>query len=243
MRSHGTSVDRRVAFIERLAPLAGRLDARRVLDIGCGRQALWTRAYVQSGAEVVAVEIDAGRCREAAARLHESPPAGGGRVLGVVCADGERLPLDSGSVSFVHCAQVLEHVGSPRGFLEEVRRVLEPGGAAYVTAISRFAPRDPHFGVVGVNWLPPRLGDRVLDWIGASNPEGQRLADMHYFSRRGLRRLFASSGLELVADLKRRERIERHGPVGGRFADFWGPVRSPAFHTLVRRVDRGRTFV
>ena len=127
-------------------------------------------------------------------------------------------------------------MASPRAFLAELRRVLLPGGYAYLTAINRFAFRDPHFGVRGINYLPRRLADRVLDWLGAPNPEGQALSRMHYFTRAGFRRLCAASGLETVADLKRAERRARHGVVGGVVADLWGgTVRSAAFHLLVRR--------
>ena len=143
---------------------------------------------------------------------------------------------DHASVAFVHCAQVLEHVASPAAFLGELRRVLVPGGHAYVTAINRHALRDPHFGVLGVNYLPRAFADRVLGWLGANNPEGQSLSEMHYFSRRGFRRLCGATGLEMVADLKQRERLVRHGAVSGRLADLWGTaVRSAAFHLLVRR--------
>jgi ubiquinone/menaquinone biosynthesis C-methylase UbiE len=236
MASLGSSVERRVGFVTGLEALAGPFADRVVLDLGCGRHALWTRAYVARGARVVALEIDPERCREAVARLAEAPPSGGGAVLGVVRGDGERLPLGAASVAFVHCAQVLEHVRSPATFLAELRRVLAPGGCGYLTAINRHALRDPHFGVVGVNLLPRRLGDRVLDWLGAVNPEGQRLSEMHYFSRRRFRSLCSASGLEMVDDLKRRERLARHGAVGGRLADLWGgAVRSAAFHLLVRR--------
>lgn len=236
MASLGDSIERRVAFVERLEELAGRAAGRVVLDLGCGRQALWTRAYARRGAHVVGVELDPARCRAARGTLAADPPAGPGRVLGVVRGDGERLPLATGSVAFVHCAQVLEHVARPEAFLAELRRVLIPGGHAYLTAINRRALRDPHFGVLGVNYLPRRLADRVLDWLGAENPEGQRLSAMHYFTRRGFRRLCAASGLEMVADLKRRERLARHGALAGRLADVWGgAVRSAAFHLLVLR--------
>jgi ubiquinone/menaquinone biosynthesis C-methylase UbiE len=238
--SLGDSIERRVEFIARLEALTGPLRERVVLDLGCGPRALWSRAYATRGARVVAIELDAGRCREAAAGTR----AGHARILGIVCGDGERLPLASDSVSFVHCAQVLEHVRSPRAFLGELRRVLVPGGQAYVTAINRRVLRDPHFGVLGVNYLPRRLADRVLAWIGARNPEGQPLSAMHYFSRAGFRRLCLSSGLEPVADLKRRERLVRHGAFGGRLADFWGAAAgSAAFHLLVRKAvpgERGR---
>jgi len=239
--SLGDSVERRVDFVVGVESITGPMRGRVVLDLGCGRQALWSRAYVARGARVVAVELDPARCREALERLAAAPPAGDGRVLGLVRGDGERLPVRDGRVDFVHCAQVLEHVGSPAGFLRELRRVLAPGGHAYVTAINRLALRDPHFGVVGVNYLPRRLADRVLDLLGATNPEGQPLSAMHYFSRPGFRRLCAVNGLDTVVDLKRRERIARHGAVGGRLADVWGAaVRSAAFHVLLRRAERLR---
>ena len=233
MASLGESIERRIEFVARLEELVGPVRERTVLDLGCGRHALWTRAYAARGARVLAVELDPSRCREAVTRLRDAPD----RVLGVARGDGERLPGAAGAVDFVHGAQVLEHVRSPRAFLDELRRVLVAGGHAYVTAINRHAFRDPHFGVVGVNWLPRRLADRVLVLLGAENPEGQPLSAMHYFSRGGFRRLCAASGLATVADLKRRERLARHGAVAGRLADAWGAaVRSAAFHVLVRRL-------
>ena len=239
MASLGDSIERRVAFIERLEELAGAVAGRVVLDLGCGRQALWTRAYARRGAAVVGVELDAARCREARAQLAVDTAVRPGRVLGVVRGNGERLPLGTDAVAFIHCAQVLEHVASPGAFLAELRRVLVPGGHAYLTAINRRALRDPHFGVLGVNYLPRRMADRVLDWLGAENPEGQALSEMHYFTRRSFGRLCAASGLTLVADLKRRERIARHGAIGGRLADAWGTaLRSAAFHLLIARPAR-----
>jgi SAM-dependent methyltransferase len=237
--SLGESLERRVQFVARMEGDTGLLAARVVLDLGCGRQALWTRAYAARGARVVALEIAPDRCREAAVQL-AAAPRGPGRALGVIRADGERLPLATASVDFVHCAQVLEHVASPAAFVHELHRVLVPGGHAYLTAINRHALRDPHFGVLGVNYLPRALGDRVLEWVGASNPEGQALSAMHYFTRRGLSRLCARSGLDVVADLRRRERFRRHGTLGGWLADLWGgALRSAAFHLLLRR--RGAT--
>lgn len=240
--SLGDSIERRVEFIARLEGVVGPLAGRTVLDLGCGRQALWSRAYARCGAHVVGVELDPARCREARATLAAEPRAGAGHVLGIVRGDGERLPLGADSVAFVHCAQVLEHVQRPERFLAELRRVLVPGGCAYLTAINRFALRDPHFGVVGVNLLPRRLADRVLDALGAENPEGQALSRMHYFSRPAFRRLCRACGLEVVADLKRRERLARHGALAGRLADLWGSaLRSAAFHMVVRRAASAET--
>jgi len=234
----GRSVEGRVEFIAELEALVGPLAGHVVLDLGCGREGLWTRAYAARGARVIALERDHARCDAVRVHLAAALLPGAGCLLGVVRADGERLPLATASVRFVHCAQVLEHVQSPPAFLRELARVLVPAGHAYVTAINRHAMRDPHFGVVGVNYLPRRLADRILAVVGAANPEGQTLSEMHYFSRRRFRRLCAASGLDTVVDLKRRERLARHGALVGRLADMWGAaIRSVAFHLIVRRGD------
>lgn len=236
MASPSDPIERRIAFVGGLEDLIGSMADRVVLDLGCGGDALWTRAYAARGARVLALEIDAARCREARERLAAARLVGAGAVLGVTRGDGEHLPFATESFSFVHCAQVLEHVRSPAAFLGELARILVPGGYAYLTAINRYAFRDPHFRVLGVNYLPRSFADRLLAWLGAVNPEGQALAEMHYFSRPEFRRLCAASGLDMLVDLKRRGRLARRGRLGGRLADLWGVVHGAAFHAVVRRV-------
>lgn len=232
----GSSVASRERFIARIEAIAGPVAGRLVVDLGCGAEALWTRAYAARGATVLAVDLDHQRCRAALEGLRAAGFGPPGRIVGVVRGDGGCLPLAEASVGFLHCAQVLEHVDDPARVVAEVRRVLAPGAHAYLTAINRLALRDPHFGVLGVNYLPRDLADRLLAWLEARNPEGQPLSAMHYFTPRSLRRLCISGGLEVVDDLKHRQRLERHGALGARVADLWGmAVRSSAFHWLVRR--------
>jgi SAM-dependent methyltransferase len=49
-------------------------------------------------------------------------------------ADAMSLPFAAGSFDSVLCTQVLEHVCEPLRVLEEVRRVLKPGGRLVLTA-------------------------------------------------------------------------------------------------------------
>ncbi len=51
----------------------------------------------------------------------------------VVQADGQRLPFPNDSADIVVSFQVIEHVWSDRAFLQEVRRVLRPGGLLLVS--------------------------------------------------------------------------------------------------------------
>jgi SAM-dependent methyltransferase len=47
--------------------------------------------------------------------------------------DGHHLPLRDASVGSVVCSHVLEHVDRPDTVIDEIHRVLRPGGGAYVT--------------------------------------------------------------------------------------------------------------
>jgi SAM-dependent methyltransferase len=89
---------------------------RRVLDLGC-RDGSLTRAYAE-GNEVVGVDAD----REALAAAAE---------LGIETrwADlDEPLDFDEASFDVVVAGELLEHLRDPRRVVEDVRRVLRPGG-------------------------------------------------------------------------------------------------------------------
>ncbi|MEJ0053540.1 MAG: methyltransferase domain-containing protein [bacterium] len=54
-----------------------------------------------------------------------------------VLGDAHRLPFPDGSFERVVCAEMLEHADDPRQVVEEIHRVLAPGGLALLT--TRFA--------------------------------------------------------------------------------------------------------
>ena len=114
-RDHGE-----IVFVpERLALFAHHVGGpgKDVLDLGCRTGAV-TRHYVD-GNNVVGVDVD----RTALKRIEDE--------LGVstVWADvDERLPFDDSSFDVVVCGELLEHIRDPDRLIEEVRRVLRPGG-------------------------------------------------------------------------------------------------------------------
>lgn len=90
---------------------------KRVLDLGC-RDGTMATAYV-SGNSVTGLDID----RNA---LERAEAVG----VGAVWADlTDPLPVDSASFDVVVAGEVLEHLPDPVALLEEVDRVLVPGGA------------------------------------------------------------------------------------------------------------------
>ncbi len=51
----------------------------------------------------------------------------------VICADCQRLPLRSGIADLILCTEVLEHVRDMRAALDEMARVVKPGGYLVVS--------------------------------------------------------------------------------------------------------------
>ncbi len=98
--------------------------AARVLDLGCGpgRDLLLLR---ERGYRVVGLDLSAGMLAEARRRA-------GGPLLR---ADMRRLPLGNASFDGIWCCATLLHL--PRAeagvALGEIRRVLRPGGAVYLS--------------------------------------------------------------------------------------------------------------
>src|SRR6476646_39720 len=108
-----------------LLPLAGA----RVAELGCGRAEL-TRAIAEEfpAARIIALEVDAIQ-HERNLAITDLPN------VRFAAGGAEALPLDDDSVDLVLMFKSLHHVPSDLlgTALEEVRRVLVPGGLAYIS--------------------------------------------------------------------------------------------------------------
>jgi len=116
-------VTARAGFVyggEERAELFGALvggPGRRVLDVGCRDGAL-TRAYAIDN-EIVGMDVDRLALRGAREKLG----------IETVWHDAdEPLPFANESFDVVVVGELLEHLVSPSGFIEEAWRVLRPGG-------------------------------------------------------------------------------------------------------------------
>jgi SAM-dependent methyltransferase len=126
-------------------PLAARYDAllsrlppgsRCVLDVGCGDGYLLYRAsLVCRAAALHGVDPSARGVAMAAGRLAR---AGCRALLGTAGAGD--LPYGTGSFDAVLMADVIEHLEEPERALDEVRRVLAPGGVLLLS--TPFRQRD-----------------------------------------------------------------------------------------------------
>jgi SAM-dependent methyltransferase len=116
------------AVPERLRWLTELLAARpgeRIVDLGCGTGDALAMVAEHLEVDLVGVDASAAGLREAARTLNGLP--GGARLL--VQADlSTSIPLADASVDRALCHNVLEFLTVPDAFVEEVHRVVRPGG-------------------------------------------------------------------------------------------------------------------
>ena len=104
----------------------------RVLDIGCGNARDIVR-IAELGGEVVGVDISAGMVT--AARQELERMGKNGIVLQV--GDATRLDFPDASFDKVLCSEVIEHIPDAPRALEEIRRILKPGGSLVLSTPNR----------------------------------------------------------------------------------------------------------
>jgi SAM-dependent methyltransferase len=116
----------------RLVPFDG-LAGRRVLDVGCGTGVDLVR-FARGGARVTGVDI-----AESAVALARSNVAHRGLPATLAVADGEALPFADGRFDYVFAHGVAQYTGNGRRLVEEVHRVLAPGGEAVFQGYNRIS--------------------------------------------------------------------------------------------------------
>lgn len=106
-------------------------NGKAVLDLGCGG-GFMSEALAKEGAHVVGVDPSAPAID--AARAHAQKE---GLAIDYKVGSGEHIPLEDASADCVVCVDVLEHVDDVGTVLDEIGRVLKPGGMFLFDTINR----------------------------------------------------------------------------------------------------------
>jgi SAM-dependent methyltransferase len=155
--------------------LGGSLAGQRVLDLGSSAGFV-SSEIARHGAHVVGSDID----RPGLARATVSF----GHEVAFVCARGERLPFSDGALDVVVFNHIYEHTIDPVPVMQEIERVLRPGGAVYLGLVNRLGVIEPHHRLPFLSYLPPALADRYVRLSGRGDRYHERLR-----TRPALRRL------------------------------------------------------
>lgn len=133
-----------------IAQFGGRLPGP-LLDVGCGSKPYRGLFAAQS---YVGLDIDSEVTRS--------------RGVADAFYDGTRFPFGDAEFQSVLCNQVLEHVFQPEAFVQEIRRVLQPGGRLLLTVPFVWDEHEQPFDFAryssfGLRALLERNGFRVVE--------------------------------------------------------------------------------
>ncbi len=149
LRLLNNMVPPRVAYFD---PIVGDWRGKSVLDLGCGG-GFMAEPLARRGARVIAVDPSAPAIAAAKRHAEES-----GLAIDYRVGSGEELPVADGAVDVVVCVDVLEHVRDLEAVIDEIRRVLKPGGLFLFDTINRtFLSK---FIIVVLGEIVLRLGPR-----------------------------------------------------------------------------------
>jgi 2-polyprenyl-6-hydroxyphenyl methylase / 3-demethylubiquinone-9 3-methyltransferase len=125
----------RFGYFERvLRQRCGREQSmQKLLDVGCGG-GLLAEEFARSGFLVTGIDPATESIETARAHALES-----GLNIEYQVGSGERLPFADASFDHVACCDVLEHVDDVDEVIEEIARVLKPGGLFFYDTINRTA--------------------------------------------------------------------------------------------------------
>jgi ubiquinone/menaquinone biosynthesis C-methylase UbiE len=115
-----------------LCSLARQVDARGILEVGCGT-GHWLARMKDAGHDVCGLDLSLGMLQQARAKDGASH---------LVQGTASMLPLCSQSFDLVFCVNAIHHFDRPRDFVREARRLIRPGGALAVTGMNPHAGRD-----------------------------------------------------------------------------------------------------
>lgn len=78
--------------------------------------------------------------------------------------DAMRLPIGDNAMDVVVCNHVYEHVPDSQILLDEVFRVLKPGGFCYFAAGNKYSLIEGHYRLPFLSWLPKSIAHKYLQF-------------------------------------------------------------------------------
>jgi 2-polyprenyl-3-methyl-5-hydroxy-6-metoxy-1,4-benzoquinol methylase len=118
---------------------------------------------------VVSIDIDESAIDQARSKFQKSN-------LTFEFGDAMGLQYADNTFDVVICSQVYEHVPSPEKMMDEIFRVIVPGGVCYFAASNRLRWNEPHYNLPLLSVIPRPLAHFYIRLAGKAN----HYHELHY---------------------------------------------------------------
>ena len=127
------------------------LRGKTLLDAGCGT-GWFSKIGVERGAKVTSMDLGENLLLEVQKKCETN------RVVGSILD----MPFENNSFDFIVSSEVIEHTPDPHKAIEELARVLKPGGTLVLTTPNKFW----YFSIWIANKLHIRPYEGLENWMG-----------------------------------------------------------------------------
>jgi 2-polyprenyl-6-hydroxyphenyl methylase/3-demethylubiquinone-9 3-methyltransferase len=128
----------------------------KVADVGCGagtQSIMWA----QEGHDVSGIDVNADLIALAKTRAADA-----GVAVSFQTGSADALPWRAGEFDVCIVPELLEHVANWEGCLDEMCRVVKPGGYVFVSTTNRLCPKQQEFSLPAYSWYPTWLKRKCL---------------------------------------------------------------------------------
>ena len=141
-----------------ISGLAGGLQGKRVVDVGCGGGIL-SESMAMQGAQVTGIDLAEKPLK--VAKLHQLES--GVQVDYRLIAAEDLAEAEPESFDVVTCMEMLEHVPDPVSIMTACARMVKPNGWVFFSTLNR-NPKSYLFAIVGAEYVLNMLPKGTHDW-------------------------------------------------------------------------------
>lgn len=172
---------------EILMRFSGELQGKKILEIGSGYGLFVARGRTHYGADTYGIEpaSDVLYCDtfSISQRLLKAFGINGSIIMNTY---GENLPFDDNVFDVVYSSNTLEHVQDPRPVINEVLRVLKPGGIAQFVVPNYGSFYEGHYVLPWIPYIPHFFARWYVSLFGRNPSFLNTLQFINYFTLKSI---------------------------------------------------------